>query len=106
MGTNYYATRKDGKEEFHIGKSSSGWKFLFQDTPYYTTYEGLKDFFKDHIDTGEWKIINEYGEDVSSKDFIGLVERKQSDPFDDNICNFANDIRNENGYRFMETDFW
>ena len=49
--------------------------------------------------------INEYGEDVSPKDFFDLVEEKQTDPFDDNICNFS-DARNENGYRFTETDFW
>ena len=32
MGTNYYVKKKDGshKDTIHIGKSSAGWKFLFQ----------------------------------------------------------------------------
>ena len=41
MGTNYYAVKKRPtiKEPLHIGKSSAGWKFLFQEINKYNSFD-------------------------------------------------------------------
>ena len=57
MGTNYYAVKKKPtiREPLHIGKSSAGWKFLFQEINKYNsfdwdleihTFEQWKEFLK------------------------------------------------------------
>ena len=70
MGTNYYAVKKKPtiSEPLHIGKSSVGWKFLFQEINKYNsfdwdleihTFEQLKDFLENN---NEIVILNEYDE--------------------------------------------
>ena len=41
MGTNYYAVKKRPtiREPLHIGKSSAGWKFLFQEVNKYNSFD-------------------------------------------------------------------
>ena len=41
MGTNYYAVKKKPtiNEPLHIGKSSAGWKFLFQEVNKYNSFD-------------------------------------------------------------------
>ena len=48
MGTNYYGRLKRPKrktyldyEEFHIGKSSCGWKFCFQTNKHFKSFEEM-----------------------------------------------------------------
>jgi hypothetical protein len=102
MGTNYYTKIKECKccgrfEEIHLGKSSYGWKFCFNlnGEKYYKNYEELKDFLKDKI------IKNEYGEEVSFKEFINLIENKQSEK------NSQTDYgaTSINGYVFYDCEF-
>ena len=45
MGTNYYAIKKKPRivkvyDEIHLGKSSAGWKFAFQEQEQYHNFEG------------------------------------------------------------------
>ena len=93
MGTNYYAHIKkvdDLKEQiekilhreifidgypFHLGKASVGWKFHLQyplgcPRPYYD-WLSMKEWLKDKI------IKNEYGDEISYKNFVGIVESLQ-----------------------------
>ena len=84
MGTNYYAVKKKptiGKP-LHIGKSSAGLKFLFQEIYKYNsfdwnleihTFDQWKDFLENN---NEIVILNEYDEEISVKDFLDLVEKK------------------------------
>ena len=114
MGTNYYVVpnRPSINEPIHIGKSSMGWKFLFQDVdePYrevpvvWHCYEEVEDWLYRHtVESEQYVIIDEYDEIVSFDDFIKLVERKQ-EQFKDNPDNFRYG-RNVNGYRFADGEF-
>jgi len=95
MGTNYdYHVDvcqhcKRSKQSFHIGKSSGGWTFTFQafhshETPFVLVNEDITDPVCSFSD---WKKIfnlvpgeirDEYGEVVSVKDFVELVEFKKT----------------------------
>lgn len=109
MGTNYYAVKKKPtiREPLHIGKSSAGWKFLFQEVNKYNdfdedleihTYKQWKDFLENN---DEIVILNEYDEEISVKEFLQLVEKKQKT---NNINNF-DDCKNIDGYRFSDRNF-
>ena len=106
MGTNYYVVKKKPtiSEPLHIGKSSAGWKFLFQEVNKYNsfdwdleihTFEQWKKFLENN---NEIVILNEYDEEVSVKDFLELVEKKQQEKHDEYS-------KNVNGYRFTDRDF-
>ena len=115
MGTNYYVVpnRPSIAEPIHIGKSSMGWMFLFQDADepsrdvpvVWHSFEELNEWLRTNVlhPSGEYVIMNEYDEIVSYHDFIDMVERKQ-EQFKDNPDNFTY-CRNVNGYRFEEREF-
>ena len=78
MGTNYYTIENycdkcKRSETIHLGKNSYGWTFSFQ-------YNGGK-YYKNMAELKKWlkgkKIENEYGENVSNKEFWKMVEEKQ-----------------------------
>lgn len=60
-------------DSIHIGKSSAGWKFLFNhnDWQYFTNIQEMKDWLK------EQEIESEYGEVMSFEEFWKMVEQKQ-----------------------------
>ena len=61
-------------ETIHIGKSSGGWRFLFDhNSCVRPTFEEYKEW------VSEFEITSEYGEKVSQEDFWKLVERKQTE---------------------------
>lgn len=105
MGKNFYAVSKkpDLSVPLHIGKSSAGWKFLFQG--YTGAFEpviinNIKDW-KEYLSKENIVILDEYEKMISYKDFFNMVEEKQSN---DNPNNFKNAV-NRNGYRFTYNDF-
>ena len=55
--------------KIHIGKRSSGWKFLwnFQDNKFYSNKEELLTFIR------SGRIINEYGELIDTEEFIKMA---------------------------------
>lgn len=55
--------------KIHIGKRSSGWKFLwnFQDNKFYTNKEELLTFIR------SGRIVNEYGELQDTEEFIKMA---------------------------------
>lgn len=81
MGINYYTkTEKcsncgNKPEGIHLGKSSMGWQFSFQYNggQYYKNVEEMKLWLADK------KIEDEYGNEVSHKDFWKMVEEKQTE---------------------------
>jgi len=96
MGTNYYCypkytneqklglikkisndeavTSNDIKERIHIGKSSAGWRFLFNPTiiENLNSLDGLKTFLENSI------IYDEYKGELPNKDFWEMVGAKEA----------------------------
>ena len=113
MGTNYYAVRNrpTTDEPIHIGKSSMGWKFLFQrqDMPYaeppvvWNSYDEVYAWlYENTVRSDKYVIINEYDEIVSFDDFIKLIELKQRERNKDDFT-YCDNVK---GYRFTRGDFW
>lgn len=112
MGTNYYAVRTRPTTDYpiHIGKSSIGWKFLFQaqhenwnEPPVvWDTFDQVYEWlYKYTVESGSYVIIDEYDEVISFEDFIEMVEDKQSVENPDNFT-YNNNV---NGYRFADGEF-
>ena len=90
MGCNYYFVPKKTKQikftpfeqifycldfnPLHIGKSSIGWTFTFQDTPYYHSYQELLSFYENNKD--KIKIIDEYNRTIPITKFKKMVDIK------------------------------
>lgn len=103
MGTNYFAVQKEPTvyEPIHIGKSSMGWLFHFHDCEYWHTFPQFKAWLENHVDTGEYVILDEYDEQISKEKLLELIERKQNDPqVRANKENFDYHVKNIDGYRF------
>lgn len=99
--------RFDLRERYskHIGKSSLGWLFNFQDQEEWHSYKEFKDYilneelFKDKV------IIDEYGEEFTPEKMIEFIDIKQNDKRNqENPDNFKY-CRNVDGYRFSSGDF-
>lgn len=103
MGTNYYAVKKKPRivkiyDEIHLGKSSIGWKFVFQEQEQYHNFEEFKDFI---LNNNEWIIKDEYGKEVSPNELLELIKTKQKENNPDDFT-WA---KNVGGYRFSDKDF-
>lgn len=94
----------------HIGKSSLGWRFLFQtqnekwnDPPIvWNTYEQVCEWLRKYtVESTEYVIMNEYDEIINYDDFLEMVKNKQDN---DNPDNFTYS-KNINGYRFDDEEF-
>jgi len=86
MGTNYYTSnRKD--RDYHIGKSSYGWSFLFRGyrPEGLVSWDAWKEFLKDKT------ILNEYGEQIDYEWFVHFIEGEKSPKY----------VR-ENGHRNLQ----
>lgn len=89
----------------HIGKSSMGWLFNFQDQDEWHSYDQFKSYILDEEKFKDKVIIDEYGEEITPKDMIDLIDTKQNDKRNqDNPDNFTY-CRNVDGYRFSSGDF-
>lgn len=105
MGTNYYIIRKANREtkkkfhemidkeqfeelqnelyrfekksKIHVGKSSCGWKFLF-DANNFQYYDKNEESVWKWLKDNESDLYNEYGEKISFDDFKEMVESKQN----------------------------
>ena len=107
MGTNYYIKkpvgetcehcgRSDKYEEFHIGKSSAGRRFLFN--PQLYSFKDVKRILELSPD----RIFDEYGSNISLYELYTKISSKQkSPPRDSGYC-----YLDEEGYEFSYyTDF-
>ncbi|WP_299994544.1 hypothetical protein [uncultured Clostridium sp.] len=89
----------------HIGKSSLGWLFNFQDQDEWHSYEQFKNFILDKEKFKDKVIIDEYGEEITPEKLIEIIDTKQNDKRNqENPDNFTY-CRNVNGYRFSSGDF-
>lgn len=98
MGTNYYAKDKKvvvmpAEESIHIGKRSSGWRFMFHlHKDYYKDYNTLIDWLR-HKD-----IYDEYGNRIPLKEFEKIVKEVQNGQAHEGAAVI-------DGYDFYEGDF-
>lgn len=79
MGTNYYLETYTCphcglNQEYHIGKSSAGWRFLFDNFKDFETIDELKNFI-----STRGIIIDEYDRIVKFEEFWNKVEEKQKE---------------------------
>lgn len=105
MGTNYFAISNKPKvwdREIHIGKSSFGLKFLLHYCDFFKSMDELKTFLDEYVRTGDYVIMDEYENIISPDDLLNRIESKQDIENDEN---FAYDVMNINGYRFLQGEF-
>ena len=112
MGTNYYVVSSTPtiQHPIHIGKSSIGWKFLFNrvskwdnwvnDEPI-NTFQQWKEFLETYTKKNRIVVMNEYDEEVPLEDLLKLIKIKQNE---DNPDNFSH-ADNIDGYRFTSDEF-
>lgn len=132
MGMNYYAKiskkQKDiinnnlqisdlakycvNKFNLHIGKSSWGWKFMFQVQEVFVKGElvTLDTFAKweKFINRDDIDVFNENNELVDKKWFINFIQEKQDEVHpDENDLSWVlvSDFTSEDGYRMCSVDF-
>lgn len=107
MGTNYYAVRNkltvSEDAYIHIGKSSAGWKFLFHNCKYFHTFPEVEKFLKENVETGKYVILDEYNKKHSVNDFLKVVAEHQKTK---NKEDFTYGVKNIDGYRFCEGEFY
>ena len=75
----YYPTIEELNKEYylgyHIGKNSSGWRFLLSTFPEFniTSLEDWKKLFNDKDN----KIFDEYGEKISKEEMLKMITKKE-----------------------------
>jgi len=69
----HFDTKINNVQEIHLGKSSAGWRFLFNHNnwEYYQNIAEMKEWLKDY------EVYSEYGERIFLNDFWAKVEEKQ-----------------------------
>lgn len=103
MGTNYYAVQKisdevkndicekikndkyseaesvfnDNYKKIHIGKSSYGWKFLFNYN-HFNYYDLTRESIDKFLRQGNTMLFDEYGEKINIDDFWDMVDSKSN----------------------------
>lgn len=95
---NYCVHCKQSKE-FHVGKESYGWKFLFRfypspgDNPRICSFNDLKDF----VSKNPGKFIDHEGNYLSPTEFYELVEGKQGEA--------PHPLSDPDGYDYLSEEF-
>lgn len=93
------------REAKHIGKSSWGWLFNFQDQEEWHSYDQFKSYITNKDNMKDKVIINEYNEKLTPKEMLKIIDDKQKDKRNhENPDNFHY-CRNVDGYRFSSGDF-
>lgn len=89
----------------HIGKSSYGWLFNFQDQEEWHTYKQFKEYILNKEIMQDKIIIDEDNQVISAKDLISKIDAKQNDPKNLNNPDNFTYSKNVDGYRFSYSDF-
>ena len=67
-------------ERLHIGSHSGGWRFLFRihDDLYGRNIQACLEYLQSQLNTGLWRIMDEYGESLTLDDFEKVVRNSLS----------------------------
>lgn len=70
-------------ETLHIGSHSGGWRFLFRihDDLYERNIQACLDYLLSQLNTGLWRIMDEYGRSVTLDSFEKIVRNSLSGIF-------------------------
>lgn len=100
MGTNYYAIGIGNDINLHIGKTSAGWKFLFQTIPDQNLFCFTQ--WCEFLRTKPVAIFDEYQRPQNVEDFIQMVKNRQDNALtSENMMNYLD----KDGYNFSWGDF-
>lgn len=116
MGTNFYLVGKKKTVEIepkiHISKRSYGWKPHFDaskqsmhidydDLPVIGSIADIKRMY----DSGDWKIVDEYGEEHTWEEFDKEVLHWGDNPVNSRESCLGGDFRDDQGYLFSTYEF-
>jgi len=106
MGTNYYLHKNicsccGRYDELHIGKSSSGWKFMFHTDE---THKDVKDWLKE-IEDPNAIIIDEYMRTHPVEEFKKLITAKEIYATQERFCVGHDNFRTDGKYDYMNGEF-
>ena len=89
------------EEEIHICKISYGWQLLFQSNEhlYACTWESMTNYIRRAIDSGDWEMLDEYGNAYSLDDLKEDLE-KHKDGF--NHDSYVERMRKTGNYPYDE----
>lgn len=118
MGTNFYLQSRIPRQvydRYHVAKTSWGWRPLFQENPEtdercYEDYDEQLEIssvadFKAAYDTGNYAIVDEYGEEYAWEEFESRVLQWCPDgKVHEGSYDYPVHI-DENGYEFMADEF-
>lgn len=122
MGTNFYLRAKNPRpvyDQYHLAKTSHGWKPLFEIDPKpedSTPWEQMPaelpirsvDDIKRHYDSGNFEIVDEYGEAYDWDAFEERVINWNADNSDARGHDSSYDfqvMKDPQGYDFVECEF-
>lgn len=89
----------------HIGKSSAGWLFNFQEQEEWHSYKEFKNYILNEENMKDKVIFDEYREVLTPKKMLDIIDTKQKNKQNlENPDNFKY-CRNVDGYRFSSGDF-
>lgn len=101
-------------DEYHLGKTSAGWRFLFREHDEYHNFDEFKHFLDTVGDRGQYKdyhIEDEYGVVMSKEELLQRIAEHQKEPFRYGDGTPAETepadhlIKVVDGYRFADHDF-
>ena len=111
MGTNYYID--DGhqcihcghpiRERTHIGKNSSGWKFLFNGQDFKTKREWFACLQYAGPEVPLPQIVDEYGQTIDFNTFASMVKSRQL--ASSHVTNSPRSWCDDEGYNFYDGEF-
>ena len=92
-------------ERYHLGKSSAGWKFLFQ--VLWNGEHTIRSWkqWKNFIMCGSYLIVDEEYRVVYMKEFEEMIVSKQSEPLHHDLKNGSSLFKDSDGFWFDEDEF-
>lgn len=87
-------------KEIHIGKSSSGWRPLFERTNYFESLKEFIKFYNDH--KSDFDIVDEYNRIISWEEFEKEMIINKSGNFSQDYSYYFD----EDGYWFNKREFF
>lgn len=104
MGTNYYLRYNICKccgrfNQYHIGKDSGGWKFLFHID---SAHKNIDDWLE-NMRSSRYEIYDEYDNRISYHDFIFMIRSKQKEK--SRVIEYPKSFTTDEKYDYSKGEF-